>query len=79
MVIANYPGADAQTVANTVGIPMEEAINGVENMLYMNSTSSNNGTYVLTVVFETGTDPDKLSSHNLSAFDIYSAVQALRA
>ena len=58
MVIANYPGADAQTVANTVGIPIEEAVNGVENMLYMSSTSSNNGTYSLSIVFETGTNPD---------------------
>ncbi|MBQ6772772.1 MAG: efflux RND transporter permease subunit [Synergistaceae bacterium] len=58
MVMANYPGADAQTVANTVGIPLEEAINGVEGMIYMNSTSSNNGAYNLVVTFETGTNSD---------------------
>jgi len=58
MVTASYPGADAQTVANTVGIPLEEAINGVEGMIYMNSTSSNNGSYNLTVTFETGTNSD---------------------
>ena len=57
-VIANYPGADAQTVANTVGIPLEEAINGVEDMIYMTSTSSNNGSYALTITFKTGTDSD---------------------
>ena len=58
MVIASYPGADAQTVALTVGTPLEEAINGVEHMLYMNSSSSNNGTYALVITFENGTDPD---------------------
>ena len=57
-VVANYPGADAQTVANTVGIPLEEAINGVEDMLYMVSSSSNNGAYVLTITFKTGTNAD---------------------
>ncbi len=58
MVVAVYPGADAQTVALTVGTPIEEAVNGVEKMLYMNSSSSNNGTYGLSITFESGTDPD---------------------
>ena len=58
VVIASYPGADAQTVAMTVGTPLEEAVNGVEHMLYMSSTSSNNGTYALSITFESGTDPD---------------------
>ena len=57
-VVASYPGADAQTVALTVGTPIEEAVNGVEKMLYMNSSSSNNGTYGLSITFESGTDPD---------------------
>ena len=57
-VIAAYPGADAQTVAVTVGTPLEEAINGVENMIYMNSSSANNGYYALTVTFENGTNQD---------------------
>ena len=57
VVIANYPGASAETIAKTVGIPLEESVNGVERMLYMSSTSSD-GTYMLTVTFETGTDPD---------------------
>lgn len=56
MVIASYPGADAQTLATTVGTPLEEAINGVENMIYMRSSSSNNGAYALFITFENGTD-----------------------
>ncbi|MDR0649527.1 MAG: efflux RND transporter permease subunit [Synergistaceae bacterium] len=57
-VIANFPGADAQTVANTVAAPLEEALNGVENMIYMSSTSSSSGTYILSITFRTGTDTD---------------------
>lgn len=57
-VHANYPGANAQTVAQTVGIPIEEQVNGVEGMLYMSSTSSASGEYRLTVTFEVGTDID---------------------
>ena len=57
-VWANYRGADAVTVANTLAAPLEETVNGVEGMIYMESTSSNNGTYSLFVTFETGTDPD---------------------
>ena len=57
-VEASYPGADAETLANTVGVPLEEAINGVDDMIYMNSTSSNTGRYTLTITFKTGTDTD---------------------
>ncbi len=57
-VEAHYPGADAETLANTVGVPLEEAINGVDDMIYMSSTSSNTGSYSLTVTFKTGTDSD---------------------
>ena len=57
-VEANYRGAAADVVANTVGAPLEELINGVDGMIYMNSTSSNNGNYRLTITFQTGTDPD---------------------
>jgi multidrug efflux pump len=55
-VTANYPGADAQEVAATIGAPIEESVNGVENMMYMSSQSTNNGQYALTVTFEIGTD-----------------------
>ncbi|MDO5116077.1 MAG: efflux RND transporter permease subunit [Synergistaceae bacterium] len=57
-VSTTYRGSDAETVANTVGAPLEEMVNGVDGMIYMNSTSSNNGDYELYVTFETGTDPD---------------------
>ena len=58
MVSAAYPGADAQTVAETVGIPIEEQVNGIEGMMYMSSTSGSDGSYNLTITFENGTDLD---------------------
>ena len=58
MVSASYPGADAATVAKTVGVPIEEQVNGVEGMLYMSSTSGSDGSYGLTITFENGTDLD---------------------
>ena len=57
-VTAMYPGANAETIAQTVGIPIEQQVNGVDGMLYMSSTSSSSGTYSLTVTFEVGTDID---------------------
>ena len=57
-VTAVYPGANAETIAQTVGIPIEQQVNGVDGMIYMSSTSSSSGTYNLTVTFETGTDID---------------------
>ncbi|MBM6593197.1 efflux RND transporter permease subunit [Microvirga pudoricolor] len=57
-VSATYPGADASTIAATVGAPIEQQVNGVEGMMYMSSTSSSSGTYSLQVTFEVGTDPD---------------------
>ena len=57
LVSATYPGADPSLVATTIGAPIEDAINGVENMIYM-SSSSTQGSYSLTVTFEIGTDID---------------------
>lgn len=58
-VMASYPGADAKTVAQTIGVPLEEQINGVEGMMYMSSNSGNDGSYNLQVTFENGTDVDE--------------------
>ncbi|MDE5553648.1 MAG: efflux RND transporter permease subunit, partial [Muribaculaceae bacterium] len=58
-VSAVYPGADAKTVAETVGVPIEEQVNGVEGMMYMSSNSGSDGSYGLTITFETGTDIDE--------------------
>ncbi len=57
-VSALYPGADAQTVADTVATPIEAEVNGVENMLYMNGVCGNDGSYTLTVTFANGVDLD---------------------
>ena len=57
-VTATYPGASAETVARTVGAPIEEQVNGVDGMIYMSSSSSSSGQYTLTVTFEVGTDID---------------------
>ena len=58
-VQAVYPGASAQVIAETVGAPIEQQVNGVEGMLYMASTSSSDGLYKLTITFEVGTDLDQ--------------------
>ena len=57
-VTANYPGANPRTIADTVAGPLEEAINGVENMIYMKSTSSSDGAMQLAVTFKGGTNVD---------------------
>ena len=55
-VTTMYPGASAEVIANTVGIPIEQAVNGVEGSIYMSSTSASDGNYTLTVTFDVGTD-----------------------
>ncbi len=58
MVRATYPGADAKTVAETVGVPIEQSVNGVEGMMYMSSNSGSDGSYSLTITFQNGVDVD---------------------
>ncbi|MGH9402672.1 MAG: efflux RND transporter permease subunit, partial [Terriglobia bacterium] len=67
-VTANYPGANAQVVEQTVATPIEEQVNGAEGMVYMQSTSSNTGQMVLNVTFDLARDPD------LAAVDVQNRV-----
>lgn len=59
VVRAQYPGANPRVIAETVATPIEESVNGVEGMLYMNSQATTDGLMTLTVTFALGTDPDK--------------------
>ena len=58
-VTARYPGANAETIVRDVALPIEQKVNGVEGMLYMQSTATSDGAYTLTVTFAIGTDPDE--------------------
>ncbi|MFC2972286.1 efflux RND transporter permease subunit [Azotobacter bryophylli] len=79
-VSATYPGADAEVVANNVAAPIEQQVNGADNMIYMNSSSSATGNMTLNVYFEIGTDPslaqvDVQNRVNLALPQLPSAVQ----
>ena len=58
VVKTTYPGANAKVLVDTVAVPIENKVNGVENMLYMSSTSDDSGNYNLTITFNVGADPD---------------------
>ena len=73
MVTTTYTGADAQTVLNSVVTPLEESINGVENMTYMTSSATNDGTAMITVYFKQGSDPD------MAAVNVQNRVQQAQA
>ena len=57
-ISANYPGADAKTVQDTVTQIIEQNMNGIDNLMYMSSTSDSSGSVTITLTFESGTDPD---------------------
>ena len=57
-VVTTYPGANAEVLSETVAQPIEQQVNGVENMIYMSSTCASNGSYTLTITFDIGTDLD---------------------
>lgn len=73
MVSASYPGADAQTVATSIGVPIEEQVNGIEGMQYMSSNSGSDGSYNLTITFENGTDLDE------AAVEVQNRIQETQA
>ena len=58
VVQTTYPGANAQVLVDTVAVPIENKVNGIENMMYMTSTSDDSGQYTLTITFDAGMDPN---------------------
>ena len=85
-VTLTYPGASAETIAETVADPLEESINGVEDMLYMSSQSTGDGHMTITITFRLGTDLDKaqvlvqnaIMSLNLASITVHGVGQLFR-
>ena len=67
MVIASYPGASSEEIADTIASPIEQEVNGLENMMYFSSESTNDGSYALTITFKSGTD-DIADAQDLHVF-----------
>src|ERR1700722_15089332 len=80
-VTTRYPGASARTLMDTVALPIEQQVNGVENMIYMQSMSASDGSYSLTVTFKIGTDLDtaQVLVQNRVAIALSSLPQAVQA
>ena len=67
LITAQYPGADALTIEQAVATPLEQQMNGVDDMLYMQSTNANDGTMTLTVTFDVDTNPTSIRSTSRTA------------